>query len=395
MAFPSSPVNNQVAIINGVSYTYNSTIGAWVVTSNNSGTSVAITANVITVGNTIIISASNGTPPLTVTSTTKVANLNVDQLDGYTADTAYNSFGSGTIPVRHSSGYLFSNYFNMTADQTTGTVTRLAVETNSDNYLRWQTPSQFLGSQTHYIGTTAIALNRASASQSLTGVSIDGSAGSAATAGTATNQSGGTVSATTATIGTYVYADSSGLTVRTGAGNYGVRVYPGGGSSATNSVIQFTNAAQNAQNGTISLDSATNMSIGTDINLPVIIRSNGATVATFNSTGISDAAGNLRKIPSAGAAKATSYTLATTDVGEFVEVTTSGSIVVPASTFTAGDAITIFNNTTVGITITCSAITTYISGTNTAKTSVTLATRGLCTVMFITPSLCVLIGSVS
>jgi len=39
--------------------------------------------------------------------------------------------------------------------------------------------STVLGNSTLYVGTTAIALNRASASQSLTGVSIDGSAGSA------------------------------------------------------------------------------------------------------------------------------------------------------------------------------------------------------------------------
>ena len=37
-------------------------------------------------------------------------------------------------------------------------------------------PSGVLGNSTHYVGTTAIALNRASASQTLTGVSIDGNA---------------------------------------------------------------------------------------------------------------------------------------------------------------------------------------------------------------------------
>lgn len=55
-------------------------------------------------------------------------------------------------------------------------------------------PSAVLGNSSHFIGTTSIALNRASASQTLTGVSIDGSAASATTA---TNLSGGTVSATT------------------------------------------------------------------------------------------------------------------------------------------------------------------------------------------------------
>ena len=62
--------------------------------------------------------------------------------------------------------------------------------------------STILGNSTHYIGTTAIALNRASASQTLTGVSIDGSAGSASTATTATNASGltGTPNITVGTI---------------------------------------------------------------------------------------------------------------------------------------------------------------------------------------------------
>ena len=48
-------------------------------------------------------------------------------------------------------------------------------------------PSAVLGNSSLYIGTTAIALNRGSAIQSLTGVSIDGSAGSAGSATNATN----------------------------------------------------------------------------------------------------------------------------------------------------------------------------------------------------------------
>ena len=48
-------------------------------------------------------------------------------------------------------------------------------------------PSAVLGNSIVYIGTTAIALNRASASQTLTGTSIDGNAGTATTATTATN----------------------------------------------------------------------------------------------------------------------------------------------------------------------------------------------------------------
>jgi hypothetical protein len=51
-------------------------------------------------------------------------------------------------------------------------------------------PSGVLGNSTHFIGTTSIALNRASASQTLTGVSIDGNAATA-TNGLTTGNYGG------------------------------------------------------------------------------------------------------------------------------------------------------------------------------------------------------------
>ena len=44
-------------------------------------------------------------------------------------------------------------------------------------------PSGVLGNSTHYVGTTAIALNRASAGQTLTGISIDGNSGGIYAAG--------------------------------------------------------------------------------------------------------------------------------------------------------------------------------------------------------------------
>jgi len=103
----------------------------------------------------------------------------------------------------------------------------------------------------------------------------------------------------------------------------------------------------------------------------------------------------FRGIPSAGAAKTGSYTLAVADRGEFVEVGSGGSITVPTSTFAAGDAVVIFNNTTGNITLTTSAPTTYVGGTNTARTSVTLATRGICNVLFVTSTLAVITGNVT
>jgi len=100
-------------------------------------------------------------------------------------------------------------------------------------------------------------------------------------------------------------------------------------------------------------------------------------------------------IPKSGASKTASYTLATTDIGELIECGSSGAIVIPNSTFATGDAVLIFNNTTGNITITCSIATAYIGGTNTDESSITLATRGICNVLFISGTVCVVTGNVT
>lgn len=102
-----------------------------------------------------------------------------------------------------------------------------------------------------------------------------------------------------------------------------------------------------------------------------------------------------RNVPQSGSDKTTSYTLTTGDIGEFVGVGTSGSITIPNSTFAAGDIVSIFNNTSGNITITCSITTAYIAGTNTDKDTMTLATRGVATILFISGTVCVVTGNVS
>jgi hypothetical protein len=93
--------------------------------------------------------------------------------------------------------------------------------------------------------------------------------------------------------------------------------------------------------------------------------------------------------------KTSSYTLTIADVGKYVQVGTSGSITIPDATFSEGDAVTIFNNTSGNITITCSITTAYIAGTDTDRNSVTLVTRGVATVLFISGTVCVITGNVT
>jgi hypothetical protein len=102
-----------------------------------------------------------------------------------------------------------------------------------------------------------------------------------------------------------------------------------------------------------------------------------------------------RNIPRSGSAKTTSYTLATGDVGEFIEVGTGGSVTIPDATFALGDVVSVFNNTTGDVTITCSITTAYIGGTDADKATVTLATRGIATILFLSGTVCVISGNVS
>ena len=108
-----------------------------------------------------------------------------------------------------------------------------------------------------------------------------------------------------------------------------------------------------------------------------------------------------KNIPQTGSDKTTAYTLASTDVGKYIGVGTSGSIVVPNATYSDsvaianGDAISIFNNTSGNITLTMTITTAYIGGTNTDKATITLATRGIATILFVSSTVCVVTGNVS
>ncbi len=141
--------------------------------------------------------------------------------------------------------------------------------------------------------------------------------------------------------------------------------------------------------GTLTLSGATS---GT-----VVLQSAAAAGSNYTWT-FQNPGGNVsvgyRNLPPVGT-KTGSYTLAVADVGKYVQVSTGGSITIPDATFSEGDAISIFNNTTGNITITCTITTAYIAGTDSDKATMTLATRGIATILFISGTVCVVSGNVS
>jgi len=123
-----------------------------------------------------------------------------------------------------------------------------------------------------------------------------------------------------------------------------------------------------------------------------------STLSASRTATLPDGGGNYtvgyQNVPAVGT-KTAAYTLATADVGKYVQVGASGSIEIPDSVFAEGDVVSVFNNTSGAITITCTITTAYIAGTDADKATVSLATRGLATILFISGTVCVISGNVS
>jgi len=179
----SATWNGNVIAINrgGTNGTATPTAGA---IAYGSGTAYAFTA--AGTSGQVLTSAGAGTP----TWTTPSASIAItdDTTTNAVRYPLYAAATSGTISTEYvaSTKYQFNPSTGvLTATGFSGSGASLTSLTAGN--LSGTIPSAVLGNSTLYIGTTAIALNRATASQSLTGVSIDGSAGSATTATTATN----------------------------------------------------------------------------------------------------------------------------------------------------------------------------------------------------------------
>ena len=110
----------------------------------------------------------------------------------------------------------------------------------------------------------------------------------------------------------------------------------------------------------------------------VALAANGANALTADTTGVSDSVGNLRTIPINS--QTTGYTLVATDNGKFISITTGG-VTVPASIFSAGQNVVIFNNSGSSQTITQgTSVTMTLAGSATTGNR-TLAQYGVATVL--------------
>lgn len=123
--------------------------------------------DVATVGGKSVGNA-NGNVPLS--NGTVNANLNADMVDGFHASQTRN-VANGVV-VRDANGYIQTDYLNTVADVTATAPSHFAVQTGSDNYVRWRTMAAIKSD----LGVGSGANNIASAG-TYGGVTLSGSNG--------------------------------------------------------------------------------------------------------------------------------------------------------------------------------------------------------------------------
>jgi hypothetical protein len=115
--------------------------------------------------------------------------------------------------------------------------------------------------------------------------------------------------------------------------------------------------------------------------------------ASMDGTAHTDNLGELRQIPSPDAAKTGAYSLDAGDVGTAVPFGTGGLPTIPDSVLSEDDVITLVNETSGDITITCTIATAYVAGVDVA--SATLSAYGTCSILFRSGTLCHITGDVT
>jgi hypothetical protein len=161
------------------------------------------------------------------------------------------------------------------------------------------------------------------------------------------------------------------------AGNATFVTQSPGDNTTKAATTAFVGAAITAQGlGTIATQNANNVNI------------TGGTMSGM--TSIADTIGNVRNIPINS--KTSSYVFLASDAGQVVSITTGG-VTVPSGVFSAGQAVSVYNNSGSSQTITQGGGTTMTLASSGLTGNRTLGGYGLCTVLCIASNTFVITGA--
>ena len=156
---------------------------------------------------------------------------------------------------------------------------------------------------------------------------------------------------------------------------FGINVAGGTDATLRISSSSDTSGANAFDNPLIDIDASGNIGIGvTSPSEKLSVSGNG----TFTGT-VSDSKGELRKlIPNT---QSGTYTLVAGDSGKYIWA--SNTVTVPNNILSAGDMVTIVNDTNGNLTITNSLSVMYMSSDGTSAASRTLSAYGMATILFV------------
>jgi len=381
-----------------------------------------------------ISTVTTGTAPFTVSSQTLVTNLNADYLRGKTPPTddlvgttdtqtltnktlilptfgstgvAFSGSTSGLTTVRASAtasgivdipsvtGIQTFVVTNAVGVVTSGMIADLSI-VNADvasgaaiDYSKLNLSNSITNSD--IASGAAIAISKL-ASSTISGISLGNNLNNL-TAGSFINYSSGST-----------YNGSSAITVSvaattTNTANTVVARNASGDFSAGTITCADVNATFNLQGNTLivtrvsagsTVGTAGSVLASTGTGIQWVSQAFNPTTGIVSATQINDAGGNVRALTNN--IKSTSYVLAIGDVGELINISTGG-VTVPQNIFSAGDNVTIYNNSASSQTITQgSGVTLRLAGT-TATGNRTLELRGLAAVLCVASNEFVISGA--
>ena len=145
------------------------------------------------------------------------------------------------------------------------------------------------------------------------------------------------------------------------------------------SSVDYAWAAKNAStnNWVSGLTKDATLKLGLEVTASPKITLTGSTGAATFAGSITDSKGDVRKIPPN--AQAGIYTLVAADAGKYIFA--RNTVTIPDSVFSAGDVVTIVNNTEGDIILTKSVTTMYNASDGTSDNR-TIAARGMATILF-------------
>jgi len=238
------------------------------------GTAYAFSA----AGSTGQVLTSNGSGTPTWATPASSISLSDDTTTNATRYPLFANATSGTVSTEYTSSTKYQ--YNPSTGVLTATGfsgSGAALTSLTAGNLTGTIPSGVLGNSTVYIGTTAIALNRASASQTLTGTSIDGNAGTATTATTATNATNTAVTDDTSTNATFYptfVSNTTGNLPQT-VSSTKFKYNPSTGTTTSTIVQSGTQANYIQSTGAATTFEPTITAAGSDTNVALAIKTQG------------------------------------------------------------------------------------------------------------------------